>query len=511
MENAPRDHNHVPGMVFANSVDGTAVPLKGNAETGSILLEIAAGSGVIENAPRDQNFIPGLVAADADTGEAFAVQGNATTGAIFAEVAGAGGGGGNALPLTESYNPVIPDLPGLTYITTFQPGHGFNSNSSGSQNYGYTTDHFLGDQCFYIQTNGSGGYKYCQHRNDALNIDATNKQFGILLKISDVDRLDEMQFFVGDGLFSNYYKWSALEGYQGTKWFLDDDWVLLTFSFARATVHGSPDRSRLTDIRISVRDDSSAPIEVLYNAIVLVDQEPPVVSFSFDDGFVSQYTKAYPVLSAKGFKPTLYVTPSYIDQTGRLSTAQLQEMMSFGVELGGHDTSNNDRVYTETELVTRIETQLQTYIDKLRIRPAGFAYPGGQFGYLTDGSGTTVEEVYARYYKYARTINQANRELPTPAKMSRLRVFYVTNAVTPAQVLDALNLAKANGEWFHVVFHDIVDSGAATTVQYNLADFQQIVDDVEASGVPVKTVNEVCFGKSQTTPENSGNIDGGTP
>ena len=51
--------------------------------------------------------------------------------------------------------------------------------------------------------------------------------------------------------------------------------------------------------------------------------------------------------------------------------------------------------------------------------------------------------------------------------------------------------AMANHDWLILMFHDIVDSGASGTVQYNLADFNAIVDNIHSQGIAVKSVSQV--------------------
>lgn len=93
---APTDDNSVPGINVADK-NGAAFPVMGNATTGSILVASAGrGTGAISNAPKDANHVSGLIAKDKATGKAFAVQGNKDTGAIFVQDLNGGGGGGAA-------------------------------------------------------------------------------------------------------------------------------------------------------------------------------------------------------------------------------------------------------------------------------------------------------------------------------------------------------------------------------------------------------------------------------
>ena len=111
---APTDDNSVPGINVAGK-NGAAFPVMGNAATGAILVASAGrGTGAISNAPKDANHVSGLVAKDKATGKAFAVQGNQDTGAIFVQDLNGGGGGGGGAATWGSITGDISDNAELT-------------------------------------------------------------------------------------------------------------------------------------------------------------------------------------------------------------------------------------------------------------------------------------------------------------------------------------------------------------------------------------------------------------
>ena len=70
------------------------------------------------------------------------------------------------------------------------------------------------------------------------------------------------------------------------------------------------------------------------------------VLLTFDDGWESVYTDAYPVLKEFGFPFTMYLYKKYVNSGGRSMTwDQIREMMAFGAEVGSQRANgcDNDR------------------------------------------------------------------------------------------------------------------------------------------------------------------------
>ena len=64
------------------------------------------------------------------------------------------------------------------------------------------------------------------------------------------------------------------------------------------------------------------------------------VAITFDDGCETDLLAAAPILREGGFHATFYVTAGFLDQRGYLSTAQLLELSSSGLEIGCHSMTH---------------------------------------------------------------------------------------------------------------------------------------------------------------------------
>ncbi len=65
---------------------------------------------------------------------------------------------------------------------------------------------------------------------------------------------------------------------------------------------------------------------------------------TFDDGWTDQYTNAYPILNAKGFKATAYVNSDFIIQheSGIMSVTQAQDLYAHGWDIANHTSTHED-------------------------------------------------------------------------------------------------------------------------------------------------------------------------
>jgi peptidoglycan/xylan/chitin deacetylase (PgdA/CDA1 family) len=67
---------------------------------------------------------------------------------------------------------------------------------------------------------------------------------------------------------------------------------------------------------------------------------PRGVSFTFDDGHISNYSHVFPLLAEHGFSGTFFIVADWIGRAGRIDIPQLREMNSQGMAIGSHGFSH---------------------------------------------------------------------------------------------------------------------------------------------------------------------------
>lgn len=132
----------------------------------------------------------------------------------------------------------------------------------------------------------------------------------------------------------------------------------------------------------------------------------PII-ISFDDGDITVYTTAYPILRELGFVGVNYLASNFINTPGYMNTAQLQELAAAGWETGSHSVSHKDLT-----LASDVEFQVaqsRIALEKtLGVPVETFAYP---FGQKTDSVLRMVSRHYSAAMGLGSTTTQRRQNL----------------------------------------------------------------------------------------------------
>lgn len=116
---------------------------------------------------------------------------------------------------------------------------------------------------------------------------------------------------------------------------------------------------------------------------------PKSILLTFDDGWKSFYTDAYPILKALNFPFTMYLYKDYVDGGGRaLTTAMIQEMVANGASIGSHSVNHpypiavkNARKKGIPAYDAYLRMQMgdsKVFLEsKFPVKVTTYAYPGG--------------------------------------------------------------------------------------------------------------------------------------
>lgn len=131
------------------------------------------------------------------------------------------------------------------------------------------------------------------------------------------------------------------------------------------------------------------PVELLVKAIKEgADLPPRPVIITFDDGDISVYTTAFPIMQKYGLTGVVYIVGNYMGTEGYMSPAQIKELVAAGWEVGSHSRSHRDltRLEPAIQRVEIVEAR-KVLQDATGSAVLSFAYP---YGKMNSGVGDYV-------------------------------------------------------------------------------------------------------------------------
>jgi peptidoglycan/xylan/chitin deacetylase (PgdA/CDA1 family) len=273
---------------------------------------------------------------------------------------------------------------------------------------------------------------------------------------------------------------------EATVWQEDFDPIILgsTFEFqslARGdfAVTGQVDWSKIDSAQLLVTDNGTGEVSFYVAGIYAVpDRQKAMVSFAFDDGDASAFTRALKKLSTYRYPASAYVIADAIGTAGFLSLEQLYRLRDLHHwEIAGHALSI-DSHNLPNGLDDLNEPQLKNEMDGLRdwlyehgFSRAGFAYPKG-------AASPEVRHYVERDYCAGRVTAKGPETLP-PRDNYILRGWSINGLESGQADVEAIvDKAVADGTWAILSFHDIVVGAPGAATDFNLGEFEAVVDHV---------------------------------
>jgi len=375
-------------------------------------------------------------------------------------------------------------LPSLneTRIATFGTGHGYVKQSAAGAQSDDTTDFIAGSQSLKLVTAGDGAVVFSRSGVLAPTLDFSGKSLVVQFKVSDVSAVTEFTVYLTSDSFASAWYVFPLDDTNLVNYVGDDEWVTYTMNFSDATVVGTPNRAAINKIQFRIKDDAVTLVTLNLQVLGTVPEPAAgMLTFAFDDGWLSQYDEAKKKMSEVGFPATAYVIKNKIGTAGYMTLSELHELENLHRwEIAAHhDTDLTTVSLTEAESLIRSEKQW--------LIANGFNRGSDHFAIPNGALNENLMVLFRRYFRTARTIGVKAETFP-PADWHRLRIFNVLNTTTTTAIANAVDAARTNNYWLILVFHKIVASPSVST-EYSIANFGTVVDDIATDGIAVKTIS----------------------
>lgn|GEM_PF-2142585 len=335
-----------------------------------------------------------------------------------------------------------------------------------------------GDRSFRVGSEGNGTTAVAT--SPALEeVNLTHSHVSVQGLLSFGSRLQTVKLRLSSGDIATDYA-------EATVWQEDFDPIILgsTFEFQSLAhgdfaVTGQVDWSKIDRAQLLVTDNGTGETAFYAAGIYAVpDHRKAMVSFAFDDGDATVSSRAVRKLSTYRYPATAYVIADTVGDPGFLSLEQLHQLRDLHHwEIGGHAFSI-DSHNLPNGLDDLNEPQLKGEMNGLRdwlyengFSRASFAYPKG-------AASPEVRHYVQRDYCAGRVTARGPETLPSRDEYI-LRGWSINGLESDQADVEAIvDKAVADGTWAILSFHDIVAGAPGAATDFNVGEFEAVVDYV---------------------------------
>lgn len=278
-------------------------------------------------------------------------------------------------------------------------------------------------------------------------------------------------YLSADGTFTNYFSYSINTGT------LHTGYNRVPLPRASWSAHGTVAWTD-TMVRLRVRCDAATDTvgTLHYCQFVAGRYGRPKFVFRFDDIRDTQYTTAYPIMRAYGFRGSCFVIADKIGASGGYMTlAQMQELHDAGWDMCNHTKTHTD---LSTQTLAQQHEEMKLCSDTLKNN--GFTRRNEHLHMVWPFGGNDANTQQAMLDTGIISGGSIKSPLSTPYPILEphfLTIDNIAQTVTLANALARVDRVIADGAQSCFLFHIITASAVAST-EWPTADFQSLCDYV---------------------------------
>jgi peptidoglycan/xylan/chitin deacetylase (PgdA/CDA1 family) len=365
-------------------------------------------------------------------------------------------------------------------LAMFPAGHGWTGNGKGSfADVGAPLVVNI-DRSYKIETNGRGEASVATSPElEAVDLSSCHVAFHS--EVSFGNRLGLVKLRLASGNITTDFA-------EATIWETDEDSIGLSGSFEIQTIPtelfaltGSVDWTQIKHAQILLTDNKTGAVTLYVAGIYAVPTpKQATITFAFDDGHDSVFSRALPKLSAYRFPASAYVIADIVGDAGFFSLDQLHtlrdqhhwEVAGHAFTEEAHNLPNGWDSLVGAELEEEVDG-LRGWIDEHGFRRGTMAYPKG-------AAGAEVRALVKRDYGAGRSTAMGPETIPARDNYTMRGSSLNGVFQTPAAINELIDETVAAGAWLILTFHDIVTGTPAAATEYKQSEFDEIVDHVRA-------------------------------
>lgn len=194
------------------------------------------------------------------------------------------------------------------------------------------------------------------------------------------------------------------------------------------------------------------------------------VSLTFDDGYLSDFNHAFPILKDNGVKASFGIISNQIGAPGRLGAEEIKEMSDYGMDIVSHTKSHPSdmRELTNAELIDELALS-KVEIEEITGREChSLLVPNSNWNETTEPKGKP-------YYKAIRGHGHNMFPYGTSVRPHFLTSFSVESNHTLEEAKALVDLAIETKGWLIFMFHRLVTENPSGS-QWLVSDFEGLIE-----------------------------------
>lgn len=149
----------------------------------------------------------------------------------------------------------------------------------------------------------------------------------------------------------------------------------------------------------------------------------PVV-ITFDDGYLDNYTNAFPILQKYSMVASFYIITGMVGNNDRLTTSQIREMQTVGMDFGSHTVTHRSLAELSPQEVTTELTKSKSDMEQILGKTVEFiAYPCGSY------NSETLNIAHEAGYLGGFSVQDGFAEFSNPFTIRRIPIFHYDRSI----------------------------------------------------------------------------------
>lgn len=152
---------------------------------------------------------------------------------------------------------------------------------------------------------------------------------------------------------------------------------------------------------------------------------PKPIIITFDDGYLDNYTNAFPILQRYSMKASFEIITGMVGQTDRMNIPQIREMEAAGMDFGSHTVTHRFLADLNLKDATTELTQSKVDLEQILGKAVDFiAYPGGYY------TAETIKLAHEAGYTGGFSVNSGFAMFKNAMTIRRIPIFHYDRSIS---------------------------------------------------------------------------------